>query len=187
MTNLFSGLREVFVKDPKGNRVGYFEVLQTAIDLLIGDNEYRAAFFSLNVCPRVPDGFTPNRFYRASSRFRKGDYARRQLLLVDCDPRREADTSSTDTQKGAAHRQALAIREFLRNLGFPEPVLADSGNGYHLLYSIDEPNDEATETLIRNLLAGLAAKFSDDDCNVDTGNFEANRVQVVFNVGPQGQ
>lgn len=180
MTNLFPGLREVFVKDPNGNRVGYFEDLQTAINLLVGDTEYRAVFFSLNVCLRVPDGFTPNRFYRASSRFRKGDYARRQLLLVDCDPRREADTSSTDAQKAAAHRQALAIRELLRNLGFPEPVLADSGNGFHLLYSIDEPNDEATENLIRNLLAGLSAKFSDEDCNVDTGNFEANRVCKLY-------
>ena len=180
MTNLFSGLREVFVKDPKGNRIGYFEDLQTAINLLIEDVEYRAVFFSLNTCPRVPDGFIANRFYRASARFRKADYARRQLLLVDCDPRREADTSSTDAQKAAAQRQALAIREFLRNLGFPEPVLADSGNGYHLLHSIDEPNDEATETLIRNFLAGSAAKFSDEDSNVDTGNFEANRACKLY-------
>ena len=180
MTNLFPGLREIFVKDPNGNRVGYFDDVQSAIDQLAGDAEYRAVFFSLNVCPRVPDGFVPNRFYRASSRFRKGDYARRQLLLVDCDPRREPDTSSTDPQKAAAYRQATAIREFLRSLGFPDPVLADSGNGYHLLYGIDEPNDEATETLIRNLLAGLSAKFSDDECNVDTGNFEANRVCKLY-------
>src|SRR4051794_12689940 len=113
MTNLFSGLREVFVKDPNGNRVGYFEDLQTAVNQLVDDNDYRAAFFSLNVCPRVPDGFVADRFYRASSRFRKGGYARRQLLLIDCDPRREADTSSTDVQKAAASRQVLAIREFL--------------------------------------------------------------------------
>lgn len=46
MTNLFPGLREVFVKDPNGNRVGYFEDLQTAINLLVGDTEYRAVFFS---------------------------------------------------------------------------------------------------------------------------------------------
>src|SRR5262249_7538684 len=139
MTDLFPGLREVFVKDPRGNRVGYFDDLQKAIEQLEGDQAYRAVFFSLNACPRVPDGFALNHFYRASSRFRKTDYARRQLLLVDCDPRREPDTSSTDAQKAAARRQVLAIREFLRNLGFPEPMLADSGNGYHLLYTIDEP------------------------------------------------
>ena len=180
MTHLFPGLREVFVKDPKGNRVGYFDNLQNAVEALANDKEYRAAFFSLNVCPRVPDGFTADRLYRASSRFGKNDYTRRQLLLVDCDPRREADTSSTDAQKATAHRQALAIREFLHNLGFPDPILADSGNGYHLLYSIDEPNDEATETLVRNLLAGLSAKFSDDESMVDAGNFESNRLCKLY-------
>lgn len=180
MTSLFHGLREVFVKDPNGNRVGYFQDLQKAVKELEGDKEYRAVFFSLNVCPRVPDGFVLNRLYRASSRFKKTDYALRQLLLVDCDPRRESDTSSTDGQKATAYRQATAIREFLRNLGFPDPVLADSGNGYHLLYSINEPNDETTETLIRNLLAGLAAKFSDDESAVDAGNFESNRACKLY-------
>src|SRR5437868_1199748 len=168
MTRLFPGLREVFVKDPNGNRVGYFDDLQIAINALATDKDYRAVFFSLNVCPRVPDGFTLSRLYRASSRFKKGDYCRRQLLLVDCDPRREPDTASTSEQKAAAFRQITAIREFLRNLVFSEPILADSGNGYHLLYSIDEANDEATETLIRNFLAGLSARFSDDQSTVDT-------------------
>ena len=38
------------------------------------------------------------------------------------------------------------------------------------------PNDQASEDLIRNLLAGLAAKFDTDDCHVDAGVYEANRV-----------
>ena len=99
---------------------------------------------------------------------------------MDCDPKRPADTSATDEQKQKAYAQALAVRDFLRNLGFPEPVFADSGNGYHLLYLLDEPNDEATETLIRNLLAGLSAKFSDDGSNLDAGNFECNRVCKLY-------
>lgn len=180
LTALFPGLHEVFVKDSNGNRVGYFTDLKSAIDGLAADNEYRAAFFSLNVCPRVPDGFSINRLYRASSRFKKTEYARRQLLLVDCDPRRDADTSSTDAQKAGAHRQALTIREFLHNLGFSEPIVADSGNGYHLLYAIDEPNDEATEALVRNFLAGLAAKFSNEESAVDSGNFEVNRFCKLY-------
>ncbi len=38
------------------------------------------------------------------------------------------------------------------------------------------PNDQASEDMIRNLLTGLAAKFDTEDCHVDAGNFEANRV-----------
>jgi hypothetical protein len=155
--DLWRGIHEVFVKDADGrNRVGYFDASERALAAVADDKEYRAVWFSLNECPGVPEGFESNRLYRATARYRRGDYKRRQLLLVDCDPKRPTDTSATDEQKKKAYAQALAVREFLRNLGFPEPVFADSGNGYHLLYLLDEPNDEATETLIRNLLAGLA-------------------------------
>jgi hypothetical protein len=180
MKNLWRGVHEIFVKDTKSNRIGYFDDPNKALAAVANDTDYRAVWFSLNECPRVPDGYEPNRLYRATARYQKGDYKRRQLLLVDCDPKRPADTSATDEQKQKAHTQALAVREFLRNLGFPEPVFADSGNGYHLLYSIDEPNDEATETLIRNLLAGLSAKFSDEGSNLDAGNFECNRVCKLY-------
>jgi hypothetical protein len=175
------GLHEVFVKDPAGNRVGYFDDPKKALAALADDNEYRAAWFSLNICPAgVPAGYELNRLYRASSRYRKIDYARRQLLLIDCDPKRPANTSATDTQKAAAHTQATAIRDFLDSMGFPEPIFADSGNGFHLLYRIDEPNDEATETLIRDLLSGLNSKFSNETSSVDAGNFEANRVCKLY-------
>jgi hypothetical protein len=182
MKNLswINGLREVFVKDPTGNRVGYFDDVTKALSAVAGDGEYRAVWFSLNVCPQVPPGFEPNRFYKASGRFKKADYAGRKLLLVDCDPKRKADTASTDAQKATAHVQVLAIREYLRALEFPEPVFADSGNGYHLLYALNEANDEATEKLVKDFLAGLSAKFSNDDSLVDTGNFEANRICKLY-------
>ena len=155
MTNLFSGLREVFVKDPNGNRVGYFTDITKALSAVENDGEYRAVWFSLNICPGLPAGFQPNRLYKASGRFKKTDYLRRQLLLVNCDPKRLAATASTDKQKEAAKVQVLAIRDFLRSFGFPEPILCDSGNGFHLLYALSEPNDEVTELLIKNFLAGL--------------------------------
>jgi hypothetical protein len=177
MVNLswITGLREVFVKDPAGNRVGYFNDIAKALEAVAGDGDYRAVWFSLNTCPRVPDGFEPNRLYKASGRFKKTDYPRRQLLLVDCDPKRKADTASTDVQKAAAKAQVLAIRDFLRDLGFPEPILCDSGNGYHAVYAIDEPNDAATETLLKDFLAGLAGRFSNEESTVDAGNYDANR------------
>jgi phage/plasmid-associated DNA primase len=177
---LFSGLHEVFVKYPAHNRVGYFDSAEKALAALADDTKYQAAWVSLNTAPGVPANFQLNRLYRASSRYRKTDYKGRQLLLVDADPKRGADTSSTDEQKAAALRQIHDVRDFLRNLGFPDPVLSDSGNGYHLLYRLNEPNDEATETLIRNFLAGLAAKFSNEESTIDAGNFEVNRVCKLY-------
>ena len=122
-----NGLREVFVKDPTGNRVGYFDDVTKALTAVDGDGEYRAVWFSLNICPGVPAGFEPNRLYKASGRFKKTDYAGRQLLLIDCDPKRKADTASTAVQKASAKLQTLAIREYLRSLEFPEPVLGVEG------------------------------------------------------------
>ncbi|MFZ0146356.1 MAG: hypothetical protein WAL08_18510 [Candidatus Sulfotelmatobacter sp.] len=175
-----AGLREVFVKSPAGNRIGYFTDLEKALALLAEDGEYKAAWYSLNVCPRIPDGFQPDRLYRASARFNENDYAGRQQLLIDCDPKREADTASTDEQKAAAKAQALAVREFLDNLNFPDPVFADSGNGYHLVYAYSEPNDEKTKKLVRDFLAGLAVKFDNSESAIDTGNFEANRLCKLY-------
>jgi len=66
-----TGLREVFVKDPTGNRVGYFDDVTKAPAAVAGDGEYRAVWFSLNVCPGVPEGFVPNRLYKASGRLKR--------------------------------------------------------------------------------------------------------------------
>jgi len=51
MTNLswITGLREVFVKDATGNRVGYFSDVTKALAAVAGDGEYRAVWFSINV------------------------------------------------------------------------------------------------------------------------------------------
>lgn len=55
-------------------------------------------------------------------------------------------------------------------------MLCDSGNGYHLLFALELPNDQASEDLIRGVLLALAAKFDTPETHIDTGNFEANRL-----------
>ncbi len=69
---------------------------------------------------------------------------RRCWLLLDFDPRRPSGISLTDAEHTAALERARTVRDRLREAGWPDPVLADSGNGAHLLYSIDLPNDEMT-------------------------------------------
>src|SRR3974390_2718500 len=73
MANLswITGLREVFVKDPTGNRVGYFTDITKALAAVGNGGEYQAVWFSLNICPGVPAGFEPNRLYKDSGRFKK--------------------------------------------------------------------------------------------------------------------
>jgi hypothetical protein len=105
---------------------------------------------------------------------------RRRWLSLDFDPVRPSGVSATDTEKKAARRRALEVREFLRGLEWPEPVVCDSGNGYHLLYRIELPNDREGLELVKGVLEALAFKFSDKAVEVDVTNCNAARIWKLY-------
>jgi putative DNA primase/helicase len=105
---------------------------------------------------------------------------RRRWLLVDLDPVRPAHTSATDTQFKAAHVKAQVIYKHLKGSGWAEPLVAESGNGFHLLYPVDLPNDEDSTGLIKNVLMALAERFDDADVKVDRGVFNAARICKLY-------
>ncbi len=102
------------------------------------------------------------------------DVLRRRWLLVDADPVRDPLISATDQEKDAAHRTILDVREFLRGRSWPDPLLADSGNGYHLLYPIDLPADGGE--LIERLLRALAQRFDSEQVKIDQTVFNPARI-----------
>jgi hypothetical protein len=59
-------------------------------------------------------------------------------------------------------------------------VKADSGNGAHLLYRIELPNDEAATALVKSCLSVLDALFSDPVVSVDAANFNAARIWKLY-------
>ena len=83
------------------------------------------------------------------------DIVRRKWLLIDADPERAPHTSSTDEEKKNAYDVILQIKDKLQGFCFKDPVIASSGNGWHLLYRIDEPNDDETKNRISTILKGL--------------------------------
>ena len=105
---------------------------------------------------------------------------RRSMLLVDLDPKRLANTSATADQVYAANRKALEIRDYLSRLGWPEPHVAESGNGIHLLYPIALSNDDSATMLVRSVLGALAQKFDDDVIQVDRGVYNAGRICKLY-------
>ena len=104
----------------------------------------------------------------------------RNLLLVDLDPKRLAHTSATADQVYAANCKALEIREYLSRLGWPEPHVAESGNGFHLLYQIDLSNDVSSTTMVKSVLCALANKFDDGVIQVDRGVYNAGRICKLY-------
>jgi len=105
---------------------------------------------------------------------------RRRWLLIDLDPVRPAQTSATDTQLEAAHVKAGAIYKHLKGIGWAEPVVAKSGNGYHLIYAIDLPNDDDATALLKGALAALADRFDDAQIKVDRSVFNAARICKLY-------
>ena len=74
---------------------------------------------------------------------------------------------------------ARSIRAHLTAAGWPGCVLVMAGNGWHLLYRIDLPNDEASRDLIKRLLERLSQQFNSGGVEVDTSVFNASRISKV--------
>jgi hypothetical protein len=105
---------------------------------------------------------------------------RRRWLLIDLDPVRPSGTSATNTQLEAAANKAREVHGYLLGIGWPKSVAALSGNGYHLLYAIDLPNDEASTALVKGVLLALAERFDDAHTKVDRTVFNAARICKLY-------
>ena len=102
------------------------------------------------------------------------DITRRRWLLGDVDPVRPAGISSTDSQHDAAIERVHAAADVLCSMGWPRPILVDSGNGAQFMYRIDLPADD--DGLVKRVLAGLAAMFDTEDVKVDVAVFNPARI-----------
>lgn len=108
------------------------------------------------------------------------DIAGRSWVLVDLDPKRASGTNSTDAEKRCARNMMVRIGSFLRDQGFSAPVVADSGNGYHLYYKVAMANSTPVRELVQSFLDALAMLFNDDGCDVDTNVFNAARISKII-------
>jgi hypothetical protein len=108
------------------------------------------------------------------------DIPGRRWLLIDVDPDRPADSSSTNAEKGKARKIVKAVRTYLDGLGLPAPVFADSGNGWHLLYRVDLPNDVASTELVKAALRALATRFDSEGAKIDRKVFDAPRLVKLY-------
>ena len=105
---------------------------------------------------------------------------RRRWLLIDIDPVRPSGTSATDAQLDAAKVKARAVYGYLNGIGWPAPLVAESGNGMHLLYALDLPNDDDATALVKAVLIALGERFDDAQTKVDRAVFNAARICKLY-------
>lgn len=141
-------------------------------------------YFGLN--PVKPDAL-PARgstlFRRVSRTTRDRDVLAYTMFVVDVDPERmPRDRAATDAEKAEAHRLAMTVREELRSASI-EPMLADSGNGYHLLVPLvpvlgDGVTGAARE--VHAILRALDGRFSTKGARVDTSVYNPSRILKLY-------
>ena len=166
---------------------GYFSdpaALVRAVEPLDADSSVHGIYITLNEVNPALLSLRANRIKmrlgKKDSTTSDADILRRRWLPVDIDPLRPSGVSSTDEEHGMALAKADEVARWLAGLGFPDPVKADSGNGAHLLYRIDLPNDEAATALVKASLTTLDVLFSDERVKVDTANFNAARIWKLY-------
>lgn len=106
------------------------------------------------------------------------DVVARRHLLIDIDPTRPAGISSDDVEHAAALDLARRMQSELTALSWPEPLLADSGNGAHLIYAIDLPRDDGK--LVERVLGELSKRFSTPTLKVDEKVFNPARISKIY-------
>jgi len=104
-------------------------------------------------------------------------------LFIDIDAERDhADggkVCSNDREHEAAIQAADSIREFTDSLGWPAPMIVDSGNGAYLFYRIDLPNTPESVELVKQVLETFASNFNSEAIHIDTGVGNPARIARV--------
>ena len=119
-------------------------------------------------------------------RINAGNVARVTSILFDIDPFR-ANDDKKDSTTDAEHEAAIKAADFLKHrlsfLGWPEPVVGDSGNGAALRYSCSLPASKETTDLISRALRAANAMLPAEmaaQVEVDVAVFDLPRISKTF-------
>lgn len=167
-----------------GTVSGYFELPEHEEEMVSAVEEYTGEY---NVYWTINPVHT-DLMARACNRTKSGQIyttddsaiLKRVWLPIDIDPVRFAGISASNDEKAAARDVMQRVIDWLRDQGWPEPAKASSGNGYHLLYRIDLPNDQDSEDVVKSVLSVLASKYDDDGAKVDTTLYNASRILKAY-------
>lgn len=139
-------------------------------------------YITLNPCDKALLARSNNRIRKAKSGDTTSDQhiTKRCWFLVDCDPVRPSGIMATNEEKKAAQERVKQVYAFLKGMGWSGPVICDSGNGCHLLYRIDLPNNNEAKDLLSECLKALSLKFDDQQVNIDKAVFNAARITRLY-------
>lgn len=165
----------------KGTISGYFDDYKLAVESIEQYFGKHDIYFTLNPPKEDLLARCKNRLQNyAKKTTSDGDIERIKYILVDLDPVRASGISATDEEKKSAYDLIKIIRKELTGKGFAEPIVADSGNGYHLLLPTDLENTKENVLAIKDFLAALDFRHSTDKVHVDLTTFNPSRIVKFY-------
>ena len=108
------------------------------------------------------------------------DIKGRYWILIDIDPKRPAGTSSSNEEYEKAHIKAVEVYRYLMDMGFYEPVVCSSGNGWHLLLPCKIGISTDTNDVVNKFLKVLSMLFSDDSIDIDVKVGNPSRICKLY-------
>ena len=167
---------------PPATMSGYFDDFK-----LLADNASRHGAAAKGVYVTL-NPVNPALLARASNRVRTAgkndsltsdaDITKRRWLPIDLDPVRPSGISSTDQEHSLAVERAFQVRQVLRQEGWPDPIVGDSGNGAHLLYRVELPTSD--KEMVKRCLQALAGRFDDGQVKIDQKVFNPARIWKLY-------
>lgn len=166
--------------DPKPVISGYFKAGSPAIQSELAKYPNRTFYQSLN--PVKSACYARAQHERLIERPQEttsdNDIAGYSWILIDADPVRPSGVSASKPEKEAARKVAATAMKKLMALGFSEPVVGDSGNGYHLLFRVHACKEE--KQTLSDFLNVLDQWFSTDMVKIDTAVFNPARITKLY-------
>ena len=166
--------------DPKPTVSGYFRADSPRIAAELAKYPNRTFYQSLN--PVKSACYARAQHERLVERPKEttsdNDIIGFQWILIDADPVRPGGVSASAEEKEAAHAVAGKTMKRLMATGFSEPIVADSGNGYHLLFKVHISTDD--RQVVADFLSVLDMWFSTDEAKIDTAVYNPSRITKLY-------
>ena len=179
-------------KSSQGTIIGFFQDQEKLIQAITDySGKVPAVYYTLNsVPPELYEKSQKDKTIVGGHGCKDDEIVTRNWLLIDCDPLRvdengteliQQTVSSTESEKSEAFVVAQKVECYLQDKGWPQPIIADSGNGYHLLYNLGgmPSTDELTVT-VQEALQHLAEKFDTTRVHVDTVVYNPSRITKAY-------
>ena len=163
---------------------GYFSNVENLINAIkpYASMDDEQVYFVLNKIDSACYGRTQSEKIVKSPKIttNDNDIIRRSFVFVDFDPVRKSGTNASNEEFELAHKKAQDVFRFLRDRGFSEPIICRSGNGMHLTYKVDLPNDSQTTETLKRFYEYLASVYTDEKVDIDTKVFNLARLCKLY-------